>query len=168
MTKILISACFLGHRVRYNGVIKEFEQPHFHRWNNEGRLIVVCPEVAGGLGTPRPPAEIQGADGEGVWNGDAKVVTNEGDDVTAAFKRGAEHALKLAQDHDCQMAVLKARSPSCGSKRGYDGSYSQTVVDGIGVTAALLKAHGIFVFSEEELEEAQSCLERLDSVQSVR
>jgi len=110
-------------------------------------LIPVCPEEAGGLPTPRPPAEIVGGDGEDVLNGKAKVMTVDGRDVTDAYLKGAHHALQVAQAHGATQVILKARSPSCGCSDIYDGTFSGTLTSGDGVTTALLKRHGITVTS---------------------
>ena len=107
------------------------------------RLIPVCPEVAGGLPTPRPAAEL-GSDGA--------VRTTEGDDVTSLYRRGAEHAVALARSASVIRAVLKARSPSCGCHQIYDGTHTGTLVDGRGVTAAALADAGFEVVSEEDLD----------------
>ncbi len=161
--KLLVSACLLGQRVRYDGDSKRIGDDRLSQWQDEGRLVVVCPEVAGGLPTPRPGAQVEGADGPAVHRGEARVLTAAGVDVTPEFVKGANVALKLAQDNDCQIALLKARSPSCGSRRGYDGTHTGNVIDGSGVTAALLSEHGIEVFNEEDLDAVQAALERLDS-----
>ena len=108
-----------------------------------GRAIPVCPEIMGGLPTPRPRAEISGGDGAAVLAGKAHVLTEDGRDVTAAFLRGAEEALRLSQLCGIQEAWLKARSPSCGVSCVYDGTFAGRVRSGRGVTAALLSTAGI-------------------------
>ncbi|MCK4452122.1 MAG: DUF523 domain-containing protein, partial [Anaerolineae bacterium] len=114
------------------------------------------PEVAGGLPTPRPPAEIQGGDGGDVLEGRARVVNIEGKDVTAEFLAGARKALRVAQRWDIKEAILKARSPSCGVGPIYDGSFSGRLVEGDGVTAALLEREGIIVRNEDEWEKKEA------------
>ena len=114
----------------------------------EGRAVLVCPEEDGGLGTPRPPAEIVGGDGADVLEGRARVMTRGGRDVTAEYVAGARIALDAARAAGAETAILKARSPSCGKGSIYDGSFTRTVKDGDGVTAALLKAHGIQVLTD--------------------
>jgi len=163
MEKILISACLLGERVRYDGRGAAIAGGTLDRWRAEGRLVPICPEVAGGLRVPRPAAELRGGDGRGVWAGDARVVTIGGRDLTAAFQSGARAALELARRHSIRVAVLKERSPSCGSSSVYDGAFTGTRIDGMGVTAALLRAEGIHVFSEaeDELAEADAYLRSL-------
>jgi uncharacterized protein YbbK (DUF523 family) len=146
--KVLVSACLLGRKVRYDGTGATDVDHVLARWRDEGRIVMVCPEVSGGLSTPRPPAEAVGE----------RVVTVDGVDVTAAFERGAEVALQLAREHDVALAVLKARSPSCGSTNEYDGTFSGELRPGQGVTARVLRAHGIAVFSEETLAQAQDYL----------
>ena len=138
---ILVSACLLGVRCRYDGASKPNEA--VVRLMESHTLIPVCPEQLGGLATPRPPAERQG---------DA-VCTQSGTDVTEQYRRGAEEALRLCRLYGCQAAVLKERSPSCGSGAVYDGTFSGTLVDSDGVTAELLKANGIPVYGESCLEE---------------
>lgn len=164
MQRILISACQLGEGVRHNGAHKLITHPIFQRWQAEGRLVGICPEVAGGLPVPRPAAEIEGGqDGSVVLAGHAKVRTREGADVTAAFVAGAVRTLALAERHGIKIAVLKERSPSCGSGFVYDGRFAGAVLPGAGVTTALLRAHGIQVFSEDQLDAADAALLALPS-----
>lgn len=150
--KILISACLVGQKVRYDGGASRVEGGWIAVWQRQGRLVPVCPEVAGGLEVPRPPAEIVGGGGEAVLDGEAKLLTKTGDDVTEAFIKGARHALDVAQSEGVRIAVLKARSPSCGSSAIYDGHFAGQLRDGSGVTAALLRRHGLEVFNEEQLD----------------
>lgn len=138
--KILVSACLLGVRCRYDG--KSKPHPAVERLMEQHTLIPVCGEILGGLPTPRVSAERQGA----------RVVTADGCDVTAAYRRGAEEVLRLAKLYGCKAAVLKERSPSCGSGRIYDGTFTGTLTDGWGVTAELLRDHGICVIGESEAE----------------
>ena len=160
--KLLISRCLLGHRVRYDGGASG-PYAQLAQWQAEGRVIALCPEVAGGLPTPRAPAEIPGGQGVQVLDGTAPVMTVEGEDVTAAFVSGARQALALVQQHGIGIAILKANSPSCGNVLTYDGSFSATKVEGQGVTAALLIRAGVQVFSELQLEEAAEALAQLDA-----
>ncbi len=143
MQKILISACLLGQPVRYDGQSKGLTDPRLARWQAEGRLVTLCPELAGGLPVPRAPAERQGT----------RVVTGQGQDVTDAFAAGALAALQLCQAQGIQLALLKEGSPSCGSGQIYDGRFAGQRVTGEGVTTALLRAHGIRVYSETQLAE---------------
>lgn len=114
-------------------------------------LIPICPEQLGGQPTPRSNAEINGGDGMNVLQGKAKVVEPDGTDVTSYFICGAEEVLKIAKLFDIKEAILKQRSPSCGSGQVYDGSFTGQITKGDGVTTALLKKNGIKVISEEEL-----------------
>ncbi|MGY2289260.1 DUF523 domain-containing protein [Pseudomonas sp. SDO528_S397] len=160
MHKILVSRCLLGHKVRYDGGASGPFDP-LAAWQAEGRVVALCPEVAGGLPTPRPSAEIPGGQGVDVWEGRAQVLTAQGQDFTEAFLDGARQALALVQRHGIRIAVLKANSPSCGNVLTYDGTFSGVKVPGEGVTAALLKRHGVQVFSELQLPEALAALAQL-------
>ena len=161
MEKLLVSRCLLGHKVRYDGGAHG-PLALLLQWQAEGRVVALCPEVAGGLPTPRPPAEIPGGQGGAVLDGRLPVLTDGGADVTAAFVAGAEIALRLVWQHGLRVAVLKARSPSCGNRHNYDGSFSGNLVEGEGVTAALLRRHGVKVFNESQLAEAAAELRRLE------
>ena len=142
--KLLVSACLLGGRVRYDGGDKLLASELLERWAEEGRVVPFCPEVAGGLAVPRAPEEIQAG---------GRVIDASGADVTAAFEEGARQALALAQAERCRFALLTDGSPSCGSSFVYDGSFSGTRVSGMGVTTALLERHGIRVFAPERIVE---------------
>ena len=138
---VLISACLLGVNCRYSGdgiLIEEAEnlKENYH-------LIPVCPEIFGGMSTPREPAEQR--------NG--KVFSKSGEDVTAYFENGAQEVLKLAKFYDCKYAILKERSPSCGHGKVYDGSFSGTIIEGNGVLADMLVKNGIEVFGESQLND---------------
>lgn len=141
--KILISRCLLGEPCRYDGQSKPSEKIEALRRAGH-TLIPVCPEVVGGLPTPRPPAEVQP-------NG--RVVNALGEDVTAQYRLGAELALALARREGCELAVLKAKSPSCGNRQIYDGTFTRTLVDGRGIAVRLLEQVGIRVINEEELDQ---------------
>ncbi len=143
--KVVISACLLGVRCRYDGGDSRNEIAIEQKETSE--LIPVCPEEAGGLPTPRPPAEIVGGDGDAVLDGKAKVMTADGVDVTEAYLKGAYHALQVTQSSGATHVILKARSPSCGCGDIYDGTFSGTLTSGDGVTTALLKRHGVTVTS---------------------
>ena len=162
MHSVLVSRCLLGHRVRYDGGASG-PYAQLAVWQAEGRVIALCPEVAGGLPTPRAAAEIPGGQGIDVLNGAAPVMTTDGEDVTHAFVSGAQQALALVQAHNIRIAVLKANSPSCGNVLTYDGSFSGVKVDGQGVTAALLIRAGVQVFNECELEQAAKALAELQA-----
>ena len=139
--KILISACLLGVRCRYDGASKP--HPLAEELAKRHELIPVCPEQMGGLPTPRPPAERQGE----------RVVSVEGVDVTEQYRRGAEETLRLCRLFGCEAAVLKERSPSCGRGAVYDGTFTGTLTDGDGVTAQLLQEAGVSVYGESRLKE---------------
>ena len=152
MEKILVSACLHGEKLRYDGGDKEVDHIIWQRWQTEGRIVSICPEVSGGLSVPRLPAEII----------DAHTVINTAqEDVTDAFLAGAENALKRAQEHNIRLAVLTENSPSCGSQFIYDGSFNGKKIVGEGLTTRLLRRHGIQVFSERQLQDAQAYLEKL-------
>ena len=148
----MISACLLGRPVRYDGKSCPFECAVLDRLQALGLLVPVCPEMDGGLPVPRPPAEITPGGGPGVWAGSARVMTRD-HDVTAFFIRGAQAALEKAVSRGIKTALLKQKSPSCGSCRIYDGSFSGHLVDGMGVTTALLRQNGIQVFGEDRIEQ---------------
>ena len=156
--KILISACLLGNPVRYNATDLFLEHPLLKQWEQEGRLISICPEVAGGLPVPRAPAEITSGDGVAVLQLQSKVLDTQQQDVTDAFIKGAQQALLLAQQHHCVAAILTEGSPSCGSQQIYDGSFSATKKTGVGVTTALLEENNIKVFNQYQLEQLEDYL----------
>ncbi len=161
---LLVSACLVGIPCRYDGGSCSHDQ--LQALAAQGDVLPFCPEVAGGLPTPRPPAEIRGGDGGDVLplvpgpkdqgEGRARVVNIEGKDVTAEFLAGAQKALRVTHRWDIKEAVLKARSPSCGVGQIYDGSFSGRLAEGDGVTAALLKREGIIVKSEGEWEKGEA------------
>ncbi len=148
---IMVSGCLLGLNCKYDGG-NNLSQRLLAELATEG-IVPVCPEQLGGLTTPRGPAEIQGGDGLAVLEGNARVLNKEGQDITEAFRRGAEETLKLAQLLEIERAVLKARSPSCGCGIIYDGSFSGKKRTGDGVTVALLKKNGIVVMTEEDFSD---------------
>ncbi len=144
---VLVSACLVGQHCRYDGKSKRSERV---RQALEGKEVVpMCPEAAAGMGIPRPPVELSGGTGEAVLAGQARVVVvGTSEDRTAQMRRGAEMALKAAQRFGATVAVLKERSPSCGTLGTHvDG----VVVPGRGVAAALLHSAGITVLSDEDL-----------------
>ncbi|HZJ76697.1 MAG TPA: arginine--tRNA ligase, partial [Oscillospiraceae bacterium] len=170
---ILISACLLGVNCKYNGgnnspYSRCYKGPYFcyPGANNinltpEGsmfgncffeledkKIIPICPEQLGGLPTPRLPAEIKGGNGSDVLEGKAKAINSEGTDVTEEFMKGAYETLKLAETLGATKAILKARSPSCGVGKIYNGDFNGTLIDGDGVTAALLKSKGLKVYDD--------------------
>jgi len=162
MEKILISACLLGQIVRYDAKEVPLENSQLKQWQEEGRLITVCPEVDGSLPVPRPPAEIIGGDGKAVLAGQTRLLNIEGKDVTECFLKGAFAALESARRFKIKMAILKANSPSCGNAFIYDGTFSSVKKPGKGVTVALLEEYGIRVFNESEIPEAAEYLRELE------
>jgi uncharacterized protein YbbK (DUF523 family) len=153
VNKILVSACLMGHAVRYDGRAKPLLHPAIDWWREEGRLVTICPEMSAGMVVPRPPAEIAGgATGEDVLAGTARVMEISGGDVTEGFRQAAENALALARETGCRYALLIDGSPSCGSGFIYDGTFSGGRHPGDGVTAALLKRAGIEVYSDREID----------------
>ena len=155
MEKVLVSACLMGENVRYNGIVKNFENHVIKSWNRKGQVVTICPEVAGGLLVPRPSSEITGGDGSQVLKGYKKVINIYGQDVTEYFLKGAQKTLELANSLRIRLAILKEGSPSCGSSYIYDGSFSNIKKPGKGVSCALLEENGIRVFSEREIPEAE-------------
>ncbi|HGF7301315.1 TPA: DUF523 domain-containing protein [Enterococcus hirae] len=143
-----ISACLGGVLCRYDG--QEKAVPELKKLVAEGKAIMVCPEVMGGLSTPRAPAEIVGGDGFDVWNGQAKVITTNGKDVTKAYQEGAIHAYQKLKEQEIDLVILKAKSPSCGSSLIYDGSFSGTLKSGTGVATAYFIQQKMTVLSDEE------------------
>lgn len=137
---ILVSACLLGQNCRYDG--SGCYQAGIEKLKAKHHLIPVCPEIYGGLPTPREPAEIIGG----------RVMTKSGADVTAAYEKGARETLALARLLDCRVAVLKAKSPSCGRDQIYDGSFSGRLVSGSGVLARLLADEGLTLLTEADIE----------------
>lgn len=139
---VLISACLLGVSCRYDGKSKPLPPQTLAHLAARFHLVPVCPELFGGLPTPRPSAERQGA----------HVRTADGADVTQAYLSGARQVLELARLLDCHLAILKENSPSCGAGTIYDGTFSRTLTQGDGVTAALLRENGIRVVGETALD----------------
>ena len=156
MTKVGISACLGYEKWRYDcGMFKVEEQEaklFLEKQNIKNpEFIPVCPEQFGGMHTPRIPCEIQGGSGKEVWAGQAKVVSQNGEDVTKQFKLGALKALNIAITNEIEVFILKERSPSCGSNSIYAGDFNGAKKSGEGVTTALLRMCGIKVFSEDEV-----------------
>ena len=153
MKKILVSECLYGGRaVRYDGKLIPETDPIFLKWKEEGRLIPVCPEVFGGLPTPRIDSQRVGE----------RVVMRDGTDVTKEYRLGAEEALRIALENNVAFAIMKQKSPSCGSKIIYDGTFSGRKVQGQGVAVELLRKHEIKVFGEEDLQEAAEYLASIE------
>ena len=138
--KLFVSACLLGIPCRYDGRSKPCEAVEELKTRHE--LFPFCPEKEGGLSTPRLPCELQGD----------RVICRNGEDRTAPYLLGAQKALAFFRNNDCEAAILKSKSPSCGKGLVYDGSFSRTLTEGDGVTACLFQNEGISVYTEEELE----------------
>lgn len=136
---ILISACLLGVNCRYNGKTKEMND--IQKLMKKHTLIPVCPEILGGLPTPRAAVEIQ--------NG--RCINTDGIDVTEQFERGAKEVLRLAKLYNCDTVIFQERSPSCGSGQIYDGSFTGTLTTGDGMTARLLKENGIKIIGDSKI-----------------
>ena len=139
--RILVSACLLGVGCRYDGQSNQL--PQLEQLMKKHTCIPVCPEIFGGLPNPRVPAERQGN----------KVITRDGQDVTENFIRGTAEVLRLADLYHCKAALLKERSPSCGSGQIYDGTFTKTLTEGDGLTAQMLKKKGITVYGESQIQE---------------
>lgn len=137
--KILVSACLLGVDCKYNGGNNYNDKVVEYLKDKE--VIPICPEIMGGLSTPRYPSER-------VSN---KVINNQNIDVTNEYIKGAEQALKLAKLFNVKKALLKAKSPSCGNGKIYDGTFTNTLIDGKGITTELLESNGIEVITEQNL-----------------
>ena len=146
MDHILVSACLCGKDCKWDGGNNKNQKllDYMESMRGKAEFHEVCPEQMGGLSTPRPASEIRAED--------RRVVNTEGRDVTEEFERGAELALQVAKKYGCTLAILKERSPSCGCHGIYDGTFSKKIVDGMGKTAELLKANGIKVIGESEIE----------------
>ena len=146
--KILISSCLIGENVKYDGGNNALHVKILEQWKQEGVLVPLCPEVLGGLSVPRSPCE--------VLEGTTTVLCKSGEDVSVAFAKGAKESLRIAQKEGMCMAILKARSPSCGKDIIYDGTFTSTRVNDSGITCKLLQESGVVVFSEEELSLAEA------------
>ncbi len=138
--RILVSACLAGRACAYDGSARPDET--ILRLVADGRAVLVCPEEEGGLTTPRPAAEVQA---------DGRVLTMDGRDVSEEYRTGAEIAVDRARQNGCAAAVLKARSPACGCGAVYDGTFTHTLTDRDGITAAALKRAGVEIFTDEDV-----------------
>jgi uncharacterized protein YbbK (DUF523 family) len=146
----LISACLLGIKCAWDSQ-DNYKSDKAIDFLNSETLMPVCPEQLGGLKTPRAPQEIQGGTGEDVLNRKCKVININGEDVTQEFINGAEETLKIVRLFHIEEFIGKSKSPSCGCWQIYDGTFSRKLIDGDGVTTALLKRDGISVITEEDL-----------------
>lgn len=148
--RYLVSACLAGEACAYDGQARPC--PAVMQLVRQGRAVPVCPEYLGGLPVPRPPAEIKDGSGRDVLAGRARVINWNGCDVTEAFVKGARAALEIARAQSIRAAILKSRSPSCGYRWIYDGTFTGKLRPGDGVTAALLLDAGFEIFTESEAE----------------
>ena len=165
MELVLVSACLVGQAVRYDGGDKLCQHNILKKWIEQKRVIIVCPEVAGGLSVPRLASEIvNGAGGLKVLAGLSKVIDSNAKDVTQEFIDGAKIALDLAKSNNIRIAILKENSPSCGTNFIYDGTFTGIKVANSGVTSALLQQSGIQVFNENQLDEADSLLKQYENL----
>lgn len=134
----IVSSCLCGVKSRYDG--KVFISEKVKELVDSGKALMVCPEIMGGLEVPRLPCEII----------DNKIINSEGEDKTRNFKEGADKVLSLAKKYNIKKAILKEKSPSCGSNYIYDGTFNKNLIEGEGITAKLLRQNGIIVISSEE------------------
>jgi len=148
--RVIVSACLAGVACTHEAEAKTRDWAV--RLVAEGRAVLVCPEVAGGLPIPRPAAEIVGGDGADVLGGRAQVISETGEDVTQNYLAGARKAAEAARGVGAHLAILKARSPSCGCGAIHSGNFDGEMLAGDGVTAAILKQEGLEVVSDETVE----------------
>lgn len=156
---IMMSACLLGVNCNYKGGCSFDFTKDSHLWSilsSKYNIIPICPEQRGGLPTPRIPSELLNKASD-IELGKGKIVSKTGADVTANFVKGAVETLRLARLYSVQFAVLKSKSPSCGTKSVYDGSFNGILVDGQGYTAYLLNKAGIRTVDETEFCELEKC-----------
>lgn len=147
---ILVSMCLAGINCNYKGESKPNDK--VIQLIKMGKAIPICPEQLGGLTTPRSGARILSGNGNDVLEGKTRVITDDGNDVTEQYIKGAKETLEICKKFNIKVVVLKQGSPSCGNKKTQGGEKERKIVNGIGVTVALLKKHGIVVYSEEDLE----------------
>lgn len=163
MAKVIVSGCLNGPPIRFNRSNVDVTSDIWDRWAAEGRLVPFCAELAAGMAVPRPPAETVGGDGGAVIAGEARVLENDGNDVTGLFVDGARKAVRRARERGCVAAVLVDGSPSCGSSYVYDGSFTGATTDGMGVTARMLADAGIAVFSEHQIAAADAFVRSVEA-----
>ena len=142
MQNVLISACLLGVDCKYNGSNNKLDDEIIHSLKEKYNLIPVCPEIMGGMPTPRNPIEIK----------DGKVFDYDGEEFTKEFEKGSEEVLKLAKLYNSSIAILKENSPSCGSNYIYDGTFNHQKIKGMGFTAQKLSKENIKLFNEENVK----------------
>ena len=154
--KVLISACLLGKNCRYNGGHSQLNELN----KLDVEWIPVCPEESGGLGTPRPSAEMQ-ENAETILNGKGKIITNKGKNVTAEFIQGAEKSLQLGLEAEVKIAILKSKSPSCGIGKIYDGSFTKILKTGDGIFAHLCHENNIECIPSDNINQIKKTLAKL-------
>ena len=142
MQNVLISACLLGVDCKYNGSNNKLDDKIIHSLKEKYNLIPVCPEIMGGMPTPRNPVEIS----------DGKVFDYDGEEFTKEFEKGSEEVVKLAKLYDATIAILKENSPSCGTNYIYDGTFNHQKIKGMGIAAHKLSKENIKLFSEENVK----------------
>jgi len=145
--KILVSACLMGEKVRYDAKHNLIEHPELKKLKNQNRLVLVCPEMLGGLSTPRAPAEIIASSNV------IRVETTHAIDVTTQFHEGANKTLQICLDNKIDTALMAAKSPSCGNNEIYNGEFNRTLIKQAGITAKLLQKNGIKVFNQHQLHD---------------
>lgn len=160
MEKVLVSSCLVGNKVRYNASCLSVSDSDLNWLQSSVELVIFCPEISSGLPIPRAPAEIIAGKGIDVLLGYSSVVGNDGIDVTDQFVAGAQNTLQLCQQQQIKYAILAEGSPSCGSSKIYDGTFSGIKIDGSGVTAALLESEDIKVFSQHTIASLRAVLEQ--------
>lgn len=148
---IIVSACLYGVNCRYDG--NSSENTKIINAFRKDQIILVCPEELGGLNTPRTPCEICKGTGKDVLKGVCKIKSSKGEDLTSYFIKGAEETLKIAKTFDVKKAILKSKSPSCGLNTIYNGDFDKTLRKGNGVTAQILIDNGIYVITENQIDE---------------
>jgi uncharacterized protein YbbK (DUF523 family) len=167
MEKILVSSCLMGAPVRYDGRAKTLENRLLATWRAEGRLLTLCPEMAAGLPTPRPPVEIApGADAKAVLSGRAGVYDKDGLDWTGEFTLGAQLAAELVREQRCRFALLTDGSPSCGSSFVYSGRFDGQRQPGEGLVAHRLRQLGVAVFAPDQLRELADAVAEAENTAS--
>lgn len=144
--KVLISACLMGQKARFDGQQKLVRNAFLKALSKADKLSIICPELAGGLPVPRPAAEI---------NTNGAVITTDGNDVSPAFTTGALSTLQQYRSSGAVLAILKEKSPSCGSQQRYSGNFDGVLINAMGITAALLQQHDVPLFNEHQLDAAQ-------------
>ena len=148
---ILVSACLLGHKVKYNGGSND--DSLLQAYNAQGRFVAVCPECFAMLPVPRAPMEIQYGTGRKLIEGRARAVDATGRDLTSSLLLGAQKILRIAEAYHAEVAIFKDGSPSCGVHRIYDGTFSGRKIRGAGAATELLRQHGLTVYSESDMTE---------------